>query len=127
MNAQIFVTIGHDTVQIRTLLYKRNPYSYLHLEIFICIYSVRGEIDQISTNTTSYTTCCVANVYIFVYIFIGDPIVPLILFQRFFFFLFLLSSTPLLWHYTVIPGVVVVVADAICVVRKSVNKLYKKV
>ena len=45
--------------------------------MFICIYSVQGEIDQISTNTSRYSTCCAANVYIFVYIFIGAPIVPL--------------------------------------------------
>ena len=44
--------------------------SYSHLEIFICIYSVRGEIDQIATNTFSYTTCCTANVYMFVYILV---------------------------------------------------------
>ena len=37
-----------------------------------------GEIDDISTNTSKYTTCCAANVYIFIYtIFIGAPIVPL--------------------------------------------------
>ena len=51
--------------------------SYSHLEIFICIYSVRGEIDQISTNTFRYTICCAANVYMFVYILIGAHIVPL--------------------------------------------------
>ena len=39
--------------------------------------SVRGETDQISTNTSTYTTCCAANVYMFVYILIGAPIVPL--------------------------------------------------
>ena len=39
--------------------------------------TVRGEIDQISTNTFQYSTCCTANVYIFVYIFIEAPIVPL--------------------------------------------------
>ena len=36
-----------------------------------------GEIDQISTNTSRYSTCCAVNVYIFVYIFIGTPIVHL--------------------------------------------------
>ena len=41
------------------------------------MYSVRGEIDQISTNTSRYSTCCAANVYIFVYIFIGAHLVPL--------------------------------------------------
>ena len=54
-----------------TLLYTRNPFSYSHFEIFICMYSVRGEIDQISTNTSRNSTCCAANVYMFVYIFIG--------------------------------------------------------
>ena len=34
------------------------------------MYSVRGEIDQISTNTFRYTTCCAANVYMLVYILI---------------------------------------------------------
>ena len=33
--------------KISTLLRTRNPYSYSHFEIFICIYSVRGEIVQI--------------------------------------------------------------------------------
>ena len=45
--------------------------------MFIYIYSVRGEIDQISTNTFRYSTCCAANIYIFVYIFIEAPLVPL--------------------------------------------------
>ena len=34
--------------------------SYMYFEIFICIYSVMGEIDQISTNTSKYSTCCAA-------------------------------------------------------------------
>ena len=50
VNAQNFETREHNTVYISTFLYTRNLYSYSHLEIFICIYSVRGEIDQISTN-----------------------------------------------------------------------------
>ena len=33
-----------------------------------------------STNTFRYTTCCAANVYMFVYILIGAPIVHLIMF-----------------------------------------------
>ena len=37
-----------------------------------------GEVDQISTNTFTYTTCCAANVYMFVHILIGAHIVPLI-------------------------------------------------
>ena len=41
------------------------------------MFSVRGEIDQISTNTCRYTICCTANVYIFVYILVGAHIVPL--------------------------------------------------
>ena len=52
-------------------------YSYSHSEICICIYSIRGEIDQISTNTFRYTMCSEPNVYMFVYILIGAPIVPL--------------------------------------------------
>ena len=40
------------------------------------MFSVRGEIDQISTNTSRCTACCAANVYIFVYILIGSHIVP---------------------------------------------------
>ena len=38
---------------------------------------VRGEMDQISTNTSRYTTCCAANAYMFVYIFMGTHIAPL--------------------------------------------------
>ena len=77
VNAQNFETREHDTVYKSTFLYIRNLYSYSHLETFICIYSVRAEIDQISTNTLRYTNCCAANVYMFVYILIGVPIVPL--------------------------------------------------
>ena len=46
VNAQTFETIDHNPVRISTLLFTRNPYSFFHFEIFICIYSVRGEIDQ---------------------------------------------------------------------------------
>ena len=77
VNAQTFETKEYNTVQISIFLYTRNLYSYSHLEIFICIYSVRDEIDQISANTFRYTICCTANVYMFVYILIGTPIVPL--------------------------------------------------
>ena len=66
-----------DTVSTGIFLYTRNPYSYSHLEIFICIYSVRGEIDQISANTFRYTMWGAPNVYMFVYILIGAPNVPL--------------------------------------------------
>ena len=59
------------------LLYTRNPYSYSHFEIVICIYSVRGDIDQMSTNTYSYTICSAPFVYIFVYILIETRIAPL--------------------------------------------------
>ena len=64
VNVQKFETIEHNTMRISTLLYTRNPYSYSHFEIFICIYSVRGENSQISTNTPRYTTCCAANVFV---------------------------------------------------------------
>ena len=57
-------------------MHKKTIYSS-HFEIFIRIYSVRNKIDQITTNTSRYTTCCAANEYIFVYILIGRPIVPL--------------------------------------------------
>ena len=43
----------------------------------MCIDSVRGDIDQISTNTLRYTMCCAPIVYMFVYILIGAHIVPL--------------------------------------------------
>ena len=43
----------------------------------MCIYSVRGDIDQISTNTLVYTMCCAPIAYMFVYILIGARIVPL--------------------------------------------------
>ena len=79
VNAKTFETMQHNTVSISALLYTRNPYSYSHFEIFICIYSARGEIHQISTNTYRYTTCCAANVYMFTYVFIGTSIVPLTL------------------------------------------------
>ena len=71
-------TRGHNNaVQISTFLHTSNLYYYSHLEIFICIYSVRGEIDQISTTTLRYTMCSAPNVYMFVYTLIGTHIVPL--------------------------------------------------
>ena len=73
VNAQIFEIREHNTIYISSFLYTRSPYSYSHFEIFICTYSVTGEIDQISTNTSRYNTCCAANVYMFVYILL-DPI-----------------------------------------------------
>ena len=78
VNAGTFQTIEHNPVWISILLYTRNPYSYSHFEIAICIYSVRGDIDQMSTNTSSYTICSASNVYMFVYIFIETRIAPLI-------------------------------------------------
>ena len=77
VNAQNVETREHDTVYLTTFLSTRNLFSYSHLEIFVCIYSVRGEIDQMSTNIFRCTTYCAANVYIFVYILTGAPIVPL--------------------------------------------------
>ena len=62
---------------IQYKLHTRNPYPYSCLEIFIFIYSLRGGIDHISINTFRYTLCCAPNVYMFVYILIGTPIVPL--------------------------------------------------
>ena len=41
------------------------------------MYIVRGEIDQISTNTSRYTICCAANVCISVYTLIGARVAPL--------------------------------------------------
>ena len=70
VNAETFQTIEHNPVWISILLYTRNPYSYSHFEIVICIYSVRGDIDQMSTNTCGYTICSAPNVYIFAYILI---------------------------------------------------------
>ena len=64
INAETFETIEDNPVWISTLINTRNPYFYSHFEISICIYSVSGEIDQMSTNTSRYTTCCAANVYI---------------------------------------------------------------
>ena len=77
VNAQKFERREHKYSISNAFLYTRNLYSYSHLEIFICIYSVRGEIDQTSTNTFRYTMCCAPNVYMFVYISIGAHIVPL--------------------------------------------------
>ena len=71
-------TRGHNNaVYISTFLHTSNLSSYSHLEIFICIYSVRGEIDQILTTTLRYTMCSAPNVYMFVYTLIGTHIVPL--------------------------------------------------
>ena len=77
VNAETFQTIEHNPVWISILLHTRNLYSYSHFEIVICIYSVRGDIDQMSTNTSSYTICNAPNVYIFVYILIETRIAPL--------------------------------------------------
>ena len=77
VNDQNFETREHNTVQISTFLHTRNLCFYSHFEIFICIYNVRGEIDQISTNTFRYTMCSAPNVYMFVYRLIGAHIVPL--------------------------------------------------
>ena len=67
----------HHVCFISILLYTRNPYSYSHFEIVIWIYSVRGDIDQMSTNTSSYTICSAPIVYMFVYILIETRIAPL--------------------------------------------------
>ena len=79
VNAETFQTIEHNPVcrPISILLCTRNPYSYSHFEIVICIYSVRGGIDQMSTNSSSYTICSAPYVYIFVYILIETRIAPL--------------------------------------------------
>ena len=57
VNAETFQTIMHNPVWISILLYTRNPYSFSQFEIVICIYSVRGDVDQMSTNTSCYTIC----------------------------------------------------------------------
>ena len=57
VNAQNVETREHNTVQICTFLHTRNLYPYSCLEIFIFIYSLRGEIDHISINTFRYTLC----------------------------------------------------------------------
>ena len=80
VNDQMFKTREHNIVQISTFLHTRNLCSSSHLEIFICIYNGRGEIDQISTNTFRYTMCSAPNVYMFVYTLIGAQIVPLNMF-----------------------------------------------
>ena len=77
VNTETFQTIQHNPVLISILLYTRNPYSYSHFEIIVCIYSVRGDIDKMSTNTPSYTICSAPIVYIFVYILIETRIAPL--------------------------------------------------
>ena len=77
VNDETFQTIEHNPVWISILLHTRNQYSYSHFEIVICIYSVRGDIDQMSTNTFSYTICNPPNVYILVYILIETRIAPL--------------------------------------------------
>ena len=79
VNDQMFKTTEHNIVKISTSLHTRNLCSYSHLEIFICIYmyKVRGEIDQISTNTFRFTMCSAPNIYMFVYTLIGAQIVLL--------------------------------------------------
>ena len=77
VNAQNRETRDINTIWISTFVYTRKVYSYSHLEIFICIDSVRGEINQISTNTYRYTMCSAPNVYMFVYTLSGAHIVPL--------------------------------------------------
>ena len=77
VNAETIQTIEHNPVLISLFLYTRNKYSDSHFEIVICIYSVRGDIDQMSTNTSSDTICRAPNVYIFVYILIETRIAPL--------------------------------------------------
>ena len=77
VNTQNFETREHKYSINKYILIHKKPIICLHLEIFICIYSVRGDIDQISTNTLGYTMCCAPIVYMFVYILIGAHIVPL--------------------------------------------------
>ena len=79
VNDESFEKIEHKTVGllIGILLYTRKHIFILDFDIFIYIYSVRGEIYQISTITCKYSTCCAANVYIFVYTLNEDPLVPL--------------------------------------------------
>ena len=77
LNAETFQKIEHNTVWISILLCPRNPYSYSHFEIVIGISSVRGDIDQMLTNTSSYTICSAPNVYLFVYILIETRTAPL--------------------------------------------------
>ena len=77
VNAETFQTIEHNPVCISILLCTRNPYSYSNFEIVICIDSVRGDIDQMSTNIHSYTIYSAPNVDIFVYILIETRIAPL--------------------------------------------------
>ena len=40
------------------------PWIAHSLEIIICIYSVRGDIDQMSTNSSSHTICSAPNVFL---------------------------------------------------------------
>ena len=55
INAQNFQTREHKYSMNNYILKHKKPFSYSHSEIIICIYSVRGEIDQISTNPSRYT------------------------------------------------------------------------
>ena len=80
-NGQYFETIQHNTTLLSTLLHTRSHILMFSFDIFIYIYNVRGKIDQISTTTSIYNTCCAANAYIFVYICNGDLLVPLIQFD----------------------------------------------
>ena len=68
VNAKKFETRKHNAVWISTFLQTTNLYSYSHLQIFIWLYSVRGEIYRISTNTLIYTMCCALKVYVCLHI-----------------------------------------------------------
>ena len=50
VNAQNVETKEHNTIYISAFLHTRNLYPYSCLEIFIFIYSLRGEINHISIN-----------------------------------------------------------------------------
>ena len=43
-----------------SLIHKKVTFSILNFNIFIYIYNVRGDIDQLATNRCKYRACCAA-------------------------------------------------------------------
>ena len=73
VNAETYQTIERNPVRISILFIHKKPIILFTFKIVICIDSVRRDIGQMSTNTSSYIICSAPNVYILVYILIETP------------------------------------------------------